>query len=183
MEKKRPRQQKQPRRISRQYLENAALYYLQRYATSAENLRRVLTRKVDRSCAFHKAAPDEFYPLIGELIGRYTASGLLNDAAFAEAKATTLRRQGKSRRAVAAKLQSKGLGAPDIAAALDKTGNTAEDELAAAIAFTKRKKLGPHRPRPLDGPDQARKEMAALGRAGFSYETARAALHYVADEE
>lgn len=183
MEKKRPRQPKQPRRICRQYLENAALYYLQRYATSAGNFRRVLTRKVNRSCAFHKVAPDDFYPMIEELIRRYMASGLLNDAVFAEAKATTLRRQGKSRRAVTAKLQAKGLAPAEIEAALEKTGNSDEAELAAAVAFARRKKLGPFRLGQAEDPALARKEMAALGRAGFSYETARAALHYRADEE
>ena len=174
---------KQPKRISPQYLENAALYYLQRFATSAENLRRVLMRKIQRSCAFHKTDAAEFVPLVEKLIRRYTASGLLNDRGFAEAKATTLRRQGKSRRAIQAKLQAKGLAAADIETALEKAGNDDEDELAAAIAFAKRKKFGPHRLKPLREPKDAQKEMAAMGRAGFSYKTARAALTYKDEED
>ena len=180
MEKKRPRE---PRRISRQYLENAALYYLQRYATSAENLRRVLARKVKRSCAFHKLPEDEFHPMIEDLIKRYLSSGLLNDNSFAEAKAATLRRQGKSRRAIEAKLQAKGLGKKDIAAAMDKAGGGDDAELEAARSLAKKKKLGRHRVKPLKDPKDARKEMAAMARAGFSFDVAKRALNYKGDED
>lgn len=179
MEKKRPRQ---PKRISRQYLENAALYYLQRYATSAENLRRVLARKVKRSCAFHKLPEDEFHPMIEDLIKRYLSSGLLNDKGFAEARAATLRRQGKSRRAIEAKLQVKGLSKADIALALSKAGDDDAAELTAALAHAKKKKLGRFRTRPLKDPKDAQKEMAAMARAGFSYEVARKALEYAGEE-
>jgi regulatory protein len=179
MDKKRPRQ---PKRITRQYLENAALYYLQRYATSAENLRRVLARKVKRSCAFHKLPEDEFHPMIEDLIKRYTSSGLLNDNSFAEARATTLRRQGKSRRAIEARLQAKGLGKADIARAMNKAGGGEDDEFKAAQAFAKKKKLGPWRAKPLADLKAAQKEMAALARAGFDYETARKVLDYSLDE-
>jgi len=180
MEKKRPRQ---PKRISRQYLENAALYYLQRYATSAENLRRVLSRKVKRSCAFHKLPEDEFYPMIEDLIKRYLSSGLLNDNSFAEARATTLRRQGKSRRAIEAKLTAKGLGKAHIAAALALAGDDSDAELTAAVAMAKKKKLGRFRVKPLKDSKDSQKEMAVLARAGFDYETARKALDYREAEE
>jgi regulatory protein len=180
MEKKR---NKQPRRISGKYLENAALYYLQRYATSAENLRRVLARKVKRSCAFHKVPEDEFHPLIDSLILRYQSSGLLNDKGFAEAKAATLRRQGKSRRAIEGKLKEKGLSRVDIETAIEKAGGEDEDELAAACAHARKKKLGRWRTKPLKDPKDTRKEMAAMARAGFSYEMAKRALEYKGEEE
>lgn len=160
---------KQPRKISPRYLENAALHYLQRYATSAQNLRRVLTRKIDRSCRFHKTEPDAFYPLVEKLIERYLSSGLLNDATFAQARVATLRRQGKSRGGILAALQIKGLSKEDIATALDSVdeNNSEEAELAAAIALCRKKKLGRR---------EAQKDLAVLGRAGFSYDVARQAL-------
>ena len=173
------KKQKQPRKISRQYLENAALYYLQRYASSAENLRRVLRRKIMRSCAFHKDVPDAFYPIADELVARYIASGLLDDKVFARSKVSSLRRQGKSAKAIHAKLQAKGLGKDDIGTALEEQDTEEEDaDLAAARRLVKRKKLGQTK-------DAAKrqKELAVLGRAGFSYETAKAALDYAEDEE
>jgi len=171
------KKQKQPRKITRQYLENAALYYLQRYATTAGNFRRVMRRKVDRSCAFHKVPAGDFYPVIDDMISRYIASGLLNDKGFAEAKVSTLRRQGRSKNAIIAKLQAKGLSRDAAAVALgDEDGDDAE--MQAALRFVKRKKLGAAK-----DPKARQKELAVLGRAGFSYETARAALEYVEDEE
>jgi len=74
---------KSPKKISKKYLENAALYYLQRYASSTENLRRVLMRKVKRSCAFHQVPAEDFAPMVDELITRYISVGLINDMIFA----------------------------------------------------------------------------------------------------
>ena len=41
---------KPPRKVTAAYLQRAAMSYLERYASSAENLRRVLRRKVDKRC-------------------------------------------------------------------------------------------------------------------------------------
>lgn len=172
MDKKTP---KQPKKISARYLENAALYYLQRYATSAKNLKTVLCRKIDRSCAFHKTDPAEFYGLVDKLVERYKASGLLNDAVFARAKTTTLRRKGESKRAIEAKLSQKGLAKDDIAKAFTEVDENEDAEFEAAVAFVKRKKLGIGRKDP-------QKEMAAMARAGFSFEVAKKALAFEGDE-
>lgn len=173
---------KTPKKISKTYLENAALYYLQRYATSAENLKRVLMRKVKKSCAFHQVPPEDFAPLVDDLVARYTASGLLDDAVFARARVMSLRRQGLSKQAIVAKLQIKGLSKSQIENALRLVDEDHEDpEMAAALACARRKKLGPWRKAPLTDPKDRQKELAALGRAGFSYETARRALDFEED--
>ncbi len=167
------RKPKTPRRISKTYLENTALYYLQRYATSAENLRRVLLRKVKRSCAFHDQPEEEFIPLVETLVERYKTVGLLDDKNFAESKVTSLRRQGGSARAIMAKLQVKGLSPSQIETALKTIDEEREDaEEKAARAYAKRKKLGPWRKRAAD----PQKELAAMARAGFSYDVAAKAL-------
>lgn len=160
---------RQPRKITRQYLENAALYYLQRFSTSAENLKNVLRRKIEKSCAFHKTPPEEFYAAVDDMIARYTSAGLLNDPLFACAKTATLRRQGQSRRAIEAKLRQKGLAKEDIQTALSDVDKSDSAELDAAIVFARRKKLG-------QGRRELQKELAAMGRAGFSYEISIKAL-------
>ena len=176
---------KQPRKISRQYLENAALYYLQRYATSAENFRRVMTRKINRSCTFHQVPPDEFYPMVEDLIVRYVATGLLNDKVFAEAKTSSLRRQGRSKQAIMAKLQVKGLAKKDIESALALTDaeKDGDAELAAAMTLARRKKLGHWRGKPLEDIKGKQKEMAVLARGGFSFDIARRVLDFDGEEE
>lgn len=173
-----------PRKITAQYLENAALYYLQRYATSSENFRRVMTRKIKRSCTFHETAPEAFYPLLENLLERYVAAGLLNDKGFAEARTATLRRQGRSKQAITAKLQAKGLSKGDIEKALETTDadKDGDAEFDAARTLARRKKIGPWRRAPLQDPKDAQKEMAALARAGFSYEISRRVLDYTEEE-
>lgn len=169
-----------PKKISKSYLENAALYYLQRYATSAANFRKVMMRKVQRSCKHHGQDAGDFAPLVDDLVRRYIASGLLNDKTFAQAKTATLRRQGQSKQAIHAKLQAKGLSQADIGDALAVADEEKTDaEFEAALHLAKKKKLGPFRARDAD----PKKEMAVLGRAGYSYEIARRVLDYKEEEE
>jgi regulatory protein len=175
---------KQPRKITGRYLENAALYYLQRYATSADNLRRVLTRKIKRSCTFHGDNPEDFTPLVEQLIERYIRSGLLNDKGFAEARVAALRRQGRSAQAIIAKLQAKGLSKSDIEQALAADDSEKEDgaEMQAALALARKKKLGVFNPTPPTDPKAKQKELAAMARAGFSFDVAKRAMEYDGEE-
>lgn len=181
MDKKPP---KQPRKITPQYLENAALFYLQRFSTSAGNFRTVMRRKIDRSCRFHKVEPDAFYSIVDAMVERYIAVGLLDDKVYARAKTTTLRRQGKSKQAITAKLKTKGLGAQDIGNAFDEVDTADDAELTAALHLARKKKLGKHRTKPLLDPIKDRqKEMAALARAGFSFDIAKRVLDYDGDSD
>ncbi|HVI52566.1 MAG TPA: regulatory protein RecX [Candidatus Sulfotelmatobacter sp.] len=168
---------KPPRRISATYLENAALHYLERFSSSAENLRRVLLRKVQRAAQLHGDDPEIGAALVADLIARYRASGLLDDAAYAGAKSRSLHRRGTSSRAIRQTLSAKGVDAGTIETVVadlqeDADGNT---ELAAARNYVRRRRLGPWR---LAETREAfrEKDMAALGRAGFSWGIARRAL-------
>ncbi len=178
------RERKIPKKISKTYLENSALYYLQRYATSSENLRRVMMRKVKRSCAHHQVEIDPFIPMVDDLVARYQSVGLVNDDVFAHARVTSLRRQGLSSQAIYVKLQVKGLSKKHIEAALATVDAEQEDpETTAALAYIKRKKLGRYRTKALrDHIKDAQKELASMARAGFSFEVARLALQ-IKDED
>ncbi len=165
-----------PRKATPKYLDNAALYYLSRYATSAENLKRVMMRKVDRSARFHGTDAEEGKALVEDMIGRFMASGLLDDAAYAKSRAGSLHRRGNSARVIRGKLRQKGVGDDDIRAALEVLGDDLEDgedpELAAAITLAKRRRLGPYFNGTVSD-DTREKHLAALARAGFSYDIAR----------
>lgn len=188
-----PKKKRIPRKISARYLENAALYYLQRYATSVDNLRQVLTRKVNRSCAHHDVSPDEFYPVIEALLTRYIDSGLLNDKVYAEGRVGSLRRQGRSRQGIMSKLQAKGLARGDIEAALEQVDTeTREDqgmdaEFTAALKLARKKKIGTFNQKPETDPvlrrKQQQREMALLARNGFSYDIAKRVLAFDEDDE
>lgn len=165
---------KPPKRISASYLENSALHYLERFASSSANLRRVLLRKVQRAAAHWGDDPAEGAALVEALIVRYQQSGLLDDKVYAESRVRSLHRRGGSARLIRQSLAVKGLGAELIDGALDSLAEDLErdPDLAAAIAFARRRRLGPFRD-PAKRADSRDKDMAALGRAGFSFELAR----------
>ena len=159
---------KPPRKVTPAYLQRAALSYLERYASSAENLRRVLRRKVDKRCRLRGEDPSEFHDAIDEVVAKSLKIGLIDDTRYAEARVASLRRRGGSARAIQAKLAQKGVPKDAIAAALE---GEPEDEHTAAHALARRRKLGPYRPGER-GPYRD-KDLAAMARAGFSYGIAR----------
>ena len=70
---------RKPRKATPQSLHNAALFYLERFSTSAENLRRVMIRRVERSVRIHETDRAEGLAAVDELIARFRKSGLLDD--------------------------------------------------------------------------------------------------------
>ena len=158
-------------------IEKWALGYLERFASSAENLRRVLRRRVRR----RSAAPEisrEAGKLIDDLVERYRDSGLIDDAVYAAGRARNRLARGEPLRKIAAGLAAKGVDAGDRAAALAALRETAPDpDLAAACAFARRRRLGPFR-RGLSHhqPADRRRELAVFARAGFARREAEAVL-------
>jgi len=161
-------------------LQEAALVYLGRYAATEAGLRRVLLRRVDR---WAQAQPDadaaaptvaEARTAIDALIARLAGMGAVSDAGFAQSRARSLVRSGRSRRAVQAALVAKGV-APDLAR--DATGEDDAAELAAALVLARKRRIGPYRAAPASDPQAARhRELGVLARAGFARDTAEHAL-------
>ncbi len=163
-----------PRKITQQRLANIALHHLDRYASSAENLRRVLERRVYKAAPHHDDLDvDEAKGWIDTLIRRYVDSGLLDDRAYAETRARSLMSRGNSERMIRVKLYEKGVDADTIDVALAALEQDAQDpELFAAVKLARRRRLGPF------GDESTRtanrdKHLAAMARAGFSYDMAR----------
>jgi len=152
--------------LSQERLERKALSYLQRFDASVGRLERVLKRFVrDHTPSEEQAATAELW--IRELLLRYQASGVLDDHRYAQGLAESLRRRGASRRAMGAKLRAREVPVAIIDAVLAQSD--AEDELRSAVVALKRRM---RRGCPVDED----KALAALARAGFSYEVARRAL-------
>ena len=160
------------RKISADSLERAALHYLERYASSAANLRRVLMRRVQRSAAAHDTDPADGAALVDALIARFRETGLLDDVTYSRSRAETLHRQGASSRMTRAKLAAKGVRSEIIDEALETlTDLTPAPDLAAACNYARRRRLGPWRR--ADRESHRDRDLAALGRQGFGYEIAR----------
>ncbi len=186
---KRP-QRRAPRKVTRAYLENVALWYLGRFAATARSLEQVLMRRVWRSARHHGTDPAEGKALVAAIITRYREAGLIDDAAFARARAATLHGRGLPLRAIAQKLRQKGLSQSDIDAAVTAlaedaeadAGNTRALDRAAARAYARRRRLGPWRAATRRA-EMRERDLAALARAGFSYGTAREVIDGSEDDE
>src|SRR6266571_6951794 len=126
--------------VDRALIETWALRHLDRYASSAENLRRVLERRVRRRLGSADEAARAARDLIDALVVRYRTTGLLDDAAYAAGRARSGLARGRSLRRIAAGLAAKGVDAADAAAAVAALGDDATDpELAAACTFARRR--------------------------------------------
>src|SRR5439155_18069894 len=120
--------------------------YLERFASSAENLRRVLRRRVRRRVRGNDETARAADALIDALVIRYRDAAVIDDAAYAAGRARARLARGQSLRRIAAGLMAKGVGAEDRAAALQALREiTADPDLAAACAFARRRRLGPFR--------------------------------------
>ena len=166
-------ERKPPKKATAKHLENVALWYLQRFAASADSLRKVLMRRVEKSARAHDTDREEGAALVEGIIARYRQSGLLNDRQYAEGRALSLHRRGVSGQGIRARLAAKGVGAGDIDSALETLRDEAEEpDLAAAIAYARRRRIGPWRSRG-DREERRDRDLAALARQGFGYDIAR----------
>jgi regulatory protein len=144
-------------------LERAALTYLLRYASSIARVRAFLERHVRRDGGDLEA--------IDEVVEKLVRLGYLDDERFAVARARALRRRGSSSLSIAATLAKNGVDR----AIIDRAIADEAEELEAARAFVRRRRLGPHRAEE-ERSEKRERDLAALARAGFSYEVASRAL-------
>jgi regulatory protein len=150
------------------------LRYLERYAASAAHLQKLLLAKVRRSAERHGTDAQAGAAYVRALIERLQRSGILDDRRYAEGRAQSLRRRGGSARSIRAALAAKGVAREEAETALsaaDEGSVSGEADLVAARRLAERRRLGPWRKK--DRASHRLKDLAALGRAGFSYETAR----------
>ncbi|MCA9576082.1 MAG: RecX family transcriptional regulator [Polyangiales bacterium] len=170
------RRKKAPRRATPSYLKNAALHYLETRSSSRANLRRLLVRRVERSLQEHGGDREEQLGWVDALLDELVRLRLLDDAVYAAQRARSLARAGNGSRKIRAKLAEKGVPAPLVAAALAEltSPDAPSPDLVAACRFARSRRLGPYRregEQPRDR-ELRQKELAKLGRAGFSYEIA-----------
>lgn len=150
-----------------------ALRYLERFATTRAHLRRVLSRRALRDAQALELDLEPVRRDIEAVVVRIAAAGLVDDRQFAAARARRLAEGGRSPARIRSALMEKGLDEAAVARALAELGEAnADPELAAAIVFARRRRLGPWRPHEA-GTELRAKELGALARAGFAYRVAR----------
>lgn len=171
---------------TQQAAERIALRYLERFDASSARLRSVVLRALLRQSAGlpSEQAPsrEQLEEWVDALVQRYRGSGLVDDARFAANLARSLRERGASRRQILLKLSLKGVE-PSMAeaAVAELDGEQQEDaEWLAARRYVRRRRLGAYRPS-ADREQHRQRDLAALARAGFSFEVARRALETPVD--
>lgn len=164
---------KKRKKVSLSYLENAGLYYLERFSASEGQFRRVMARKIDKSCRDHpEQSKEDCMGMLESVIVKFRELGYLNDSVYAKSLLYTLQQKGFSRTRILLTLKSKGLSSVTT----EPLGESMPDshDRYAAIRFMQRKRLGPFSSRPRD--NAAQRDLASMARAGFSYDVAQAAL-------
>jgi len=175
--KKPRRRQQSPRKVTPDYLERAALYHLERYASSTENLRRILMRKAWRSEKHHGTDNDEVTGWVEAIVTQFLETGLLDDVRYAEGRAASLQRRGDSQRSIRHKLLAKGLTSDVVDQALARVSakELVDPDLVAAVRYVQRRRLGAFRG-PDERADNRSRDIAAMARAGFSYDLAKCVI-------
>ena len=154
-------QDKKQKSITTKRLENIALYYLSKYDSSAENLKAVLKRRVEKARLKGADVPENASEAIEEITAKMVRLGYIDDSRFKENLLRRLGQAGKSRTQIMQKMIKAGVRDDEALADYD------EDE--AAAVFVKKKRLGIN-------PENYMKDLAKLARAGFPKNAAKKAL-------
>ena len=165
------------RPITAKYLQNAAAFYLERYPSSAEGLRRVLNRRVAKAKMLDAPIMDNVQQAIEVVVAKFVDAGVIDDKAFAQTKARSLHRRGTSSRLTRQKLKMAGVDGDTLDEAMEGLDveldvTPAQRELRAAAALARRRRLGPYRPAE-DRKDHRPRDLATMARAGFAYDVAK----------
>ena len=144
-----------------------------------------MSRKIKKSCYFHKDQDyDECIAILDKITTEFLEQGLLDDDGYLRGMVTSLRRSGKSKKAITAKLLQKKIKASDIEKALEafdseNNDDPREAEFFAALKFARKKRLGPYDERQKYEDDKA---LNVFARNGYSYDTARRVIDLNDDE-
>lgn len=166
------------KRITEQRLYNITLYYLTRYEASGAKVRAMLRRRLQKARLNGVEVPAEAPEWIEQVIRKVQSLGYVDDSRFAENQVRLLVEQGKSARFIVGKLQQAGI-APEVVQ--DLLNRQEGDEESRARCWARKKRIGPYRT--ANRADYRQKDMAALARAGFSYETVCAVLGADSDDQ
>lgn len=152
------------RPLNESALQELALRYVGKYATTRARLLGYLQRKV-RERGWEGASPD-----LSRLSERMAELGYVDDAAFALSKSRSLSARGYGKRRLQEQLRIAGVDEADGVAAHSLADHEAID---AALRFAARRRIGPFA---TDAPDPRQREkwIAAMVRAGHSFVLARA---------
>lgn len=157
------RERRPPRPLDPARLEEMALAYVARFATSAARLEGYLLRKLrERGWAVEDAPP------VASLVERFVRSGYVDDRAFARAKSGSLLRRGYGARRIGQALHAAGIDEE----VREEVRASEGAQRRAALAMVQKRRFGPFGNAEPDR-SMREKQIAALLRAGHRLDSAR----------
>ncbi|MEX0300002.1 MAG: regulatory protein RecX [Kordiimonas sp.] len=162
---------KPAKKVTKGYLERAALHYLGRFSATEAHLRQVLERKVRRRNEGNEPASAEQLNWIAAVAQKCVRMGYVDDELYARSRFESLLRKGKAKRLIQQDLQHKGVPAEIIRNILAEAEDDPDVDLnlSAAAAYIKRRRFGAFRRADRMSEEKIEKEKASMMRAGFSY--------------
>lgn len=170
---RRARRKSPPPPIDATRLEEMAIAYVARFATSAGRLAAYCRRKLRERG--HVGVDDGVPPPdVAALVARFVALGYVDDAGYARARSGALLHRGYGARRVSQTLRADGID-EDLRAAT-APGEAARRE--AVAAYASRRRFGPYarEQKALTDPRAREKQLAAMLRAGHDITDARHVL-------
>ena len=155
-------------------LQELALRYVSRYATTRHKLTAYLQRKL-REREWNGDAP----PDIQSMVGRFVELGYIDDALFAKNRAASLANRGYGKQRVSQALYQAGIDEDD---GRDALALSEENQWEAARIFARKKSIGPFGREQYDR-EKCQKQLQAFLRAGHSYDIAAKFVFALPGEE
>lgn len=149
-------------------LNELALRYVGRFATSRAKLRSYLARKLGERGWNGEREPD-----VAAIAERFAAQGYVDDSSYALSKSQSLTGRGYGKRRVLQALKAAGIEDEQGAAAHE---HAEMEAVSAALTFARRRRVGPFADSALRDPREREKALAAMVRAGHDFDLARAIL-------
>jgi regulatory protein len=159
------RSKRVPRPLDESALQEVAVAYVGRFATTRAKLRTYLSRKIRERGWEGRGEPD-----LAALADRLADQGYIDDSAYAESKARSLTARGYGKRRVAQVLRGAGIADED---GEEARRHSEEQAVASVVRFAERRRIGPFAAEAAD-PKARERAIAAMVRAGHSFDLARA---------
>jgi regulatory protein len=149
--------------LDQESLRRLAIRYVERYATSRKKLADYLHRKIRE-----REWQDAEAPAVEQLVERFVELGYIDDALYAQNKASALTRRGYGTRRVSHMLYQAGISEADGREAFQISET---NKWIAADKFARKRKIGPYAVSQQDA-DTCRKQLQAFLRAGHDFDLA-----------
>ncbi len=180
MAKRRPPIDREKAPLDRARLNDLALSYVARFATTRAKLTRYLARKLRERGWDEDQDEDSGAAACEAIATRLADLGYIDDKQYAEMRGRSMTGRGLGLQRVKAQLWVDGIAADDAEAAVSAAIDAAP---AAAVRFARKRRFGPYAQEQVSDPALRQRQLAAFLRAGHAMDLARRILAMAPGDE